>query len=96
MTTREDAIEEYLAKRVREIGGRAYKWVSPGNVGVPDRIVLYGRGRVCFVECKTARGKLSPVQKAKIDELTDLGHKTRIVASKEDVEELVQWLSISS
>ena len=25
---------------IRKLGGRAFKWVSPGNDGVPDRIVV--------------------------------------------------------
>lgn len=29
-------IEKVLVREVRKLGGRAYKWVSPGNDGVPD------------------------------------------------------------
>lgn len=31
----EKDIEEKLRKRVKALGGRAYKFVSPGNAGVP-------------------------------------------------------------
>lgn len=37
---RESDIEKHLVARVKEAGGVAYKWVSPGRVGVPDRIVV--------------------------------------------------------
>ena len=43
-TESEKAVEAYLVKRMREIRGKAYKWVSPGNNGVPDRICLFPSG----------------------------------------------------
>ncbi|MFR1871644.1 MAG: VRR-NUC domain-containing protein, partial [Coprococcus sp.] len=32
----EKEIEKLLVQEVKKLGGRAYKWVSPGNNGVPD------------------------------------------------------------
>ena len=37
----EKDIEKILVGEVKKLGGRAYKWVSPGNDGVPDRIVVF-------------------------------------------------------
>ena len=37
----EKDIENYLRKEVIKAGGTSYKFVSPGVVGVPDRIVLF-------------------------------------------------------
>lgn len=89
---REEQIEQYLHQRVvARLGGKTYKWTSPGCIGVPDRIVLW-RGQVCFVEVKQPKGRVAPIQKARMDELTDLGHKTRVVSSKEEVDELIEWL----
>ena len=35
---RESDIEAHLREKVRAVlHGKAYKWVSPGNNGVPDR-----------------------------------------------------------
>ncbi len=59
----EQDIERYLVRRTIAHGGKAYKWVSPGHVGVADRIVLLPQGVVWFVELKTAKGRLSPLQK---------------------------------
>ena len=36
---REKEIEKILVLEVKKLGGRAYKWISPGNDGVPDRCV---------------------------------------------------------
>lgn len=46
---RESDIEKYLCKKVKEqLHGRAFKFVSPGFNGVPDRIVLVPLGRIYF------------------------------------------------
>ena len=37
----EKDIERKLVAGVKRSGGKAYKFVSPGNVGVPDRIVIW-------------------------------------------------------
>ena len=40
----EKDIERKLVAGVKRAGGKAYKFVSPGNVGVPDRIVIWPNG----------------------------------------------------
>ena len=45
----EKDIEKILVNEVKKLGGRAYKWVSPGNDGVPDRIVILPGMRPAFV-----------------------------------------------
>ena len=37
---KESELELRLVHGVSRLGGRAYKFVSPGNVGVPDRLVV--------------------------------------------------------
>ena len=46
---RERDIEKKMLNAVRKMGGEAFKWVSPGNDGVPDRIVMLPGGRLIFV-----------------------------------------------
>lgn len=45
----EKTTEKYLRDEVRKIGGRAYKFVSPGNTGVPDRLVCLPGGVKLFL-----------------------------------------------
>lgn len=66
---KESDIEAILVKEVKRLGGRAYKWVSPGNSGVPDRVVLLPGGRVWFVELKTDTGQLTALQRKQITTL---------------------------
>lgn len=48
-------IEKALAKRIKALGGLCEKFVSPSNIGVPDRLVTLP-GKIVFVELK-AQGK---------------------------------------
>lgn len=69
---RERDIEKELKEAVEASGGLCYKWVSPGNNGVPDRIVILPGGEICFVELKTATGQVSPIQRAQLRKLAKM------------------------
>lgn len=75
----EAAIERWLGNRLRLIGCLYLKFVSPGNTGVPDRIIILPRGRIIFAELKTADGKISPIQTFRINQLQAMGCDVRIV-----------------
>ena len=76
---REKDIEKILVEEVRKLGGRAYKWVSPGNDGMPDRIVIFPGRSPVFVELKTETGVLTSLQKVQIDRLRSLGQPVVVV-----------------
>lgn len=81
----EKQIEQYLVKRVKASGGKAYKFVSPGNAGVPDRLVCLPGGRIIFVELKAPGKKPTPLQLAKHRELQRLGFRVLVIDSKERI-----------
>jgi len=58
----EKEIEGYLVKQCKKMGLLTYKFSSPSNRGVPDRIVI-GGGKVCFFELKRPGEVLRPLQK---------------------------------
>lgn len=76
---RESEIEKILVREVKKLGGQAYKWTSPGNDGVPDRIVVFPNRPALFVELKTDTGKLTPLQKVQCERLGSLGQPVHIV-----------------
>ena len=86
----EKTVEKKLVDGVRRLGGKAFKWVSPGNAGVPDRIVILPKGRIIFVELKTDTGRVSPVQKITINLLTGLGCDVRVVRGEKGVIEFLE------
>lgn len=68
---RERDIERYLGRKLKSLGCLYLKFVSPGNVGVPDRIVVLPDGQVVFAELKTVTGKLSEPQKLMLRRLQE-------------------------
>ena len=89
---REKDIEKYLRDQVRPIGGKAYKFVSPGNDGVPDRIVIFPGRQPVFVELKTDTGRLTALQKVQIDRLRSLGQDARVVRGAAGVKAFLEEL----
>ena len=83
----EKDIERYFCRQVKAIGGYAFKWVSPGRRGVPDRIVLLPGGKVWFVELKAAGGRLSALQRFIGSLLVKLGMNYTVIWTKEQVDE---------
>ena len=84
---KESDIERHLVWHVERAGGRAYKFTSPSQRGVADRIVCLPGGDVWFVELKAPRGRLSPLQKMFADEMARLGQQYACLWSKEQIEE---------
>lgn len=95
MTQLEKEVEAYLVRRVKALGGHCLKWVSPGNSGVPDRIVLLPEGGICFVELKRPKGgTVGHLQEYWRMVLTDLGFEAHIVNSKPGVDWLLQRMEV--
>lgn len=88
---REKEIEKKLVEGIRKLGGRAYKWVSPGNDGVPDRIVFLPEGLVLFVELKTETGKLTALQEVQFSRLRTLRQNVLVLHGSREVEEFLRW-----
>ena len=59
---KEAEIENYFVWAVEYMGGKAYKFKTPNNRGVSDRVVALPNGSTWFVELKRPKGgKLSPL-----------------------------------
>ena len=89
---RESEIETYLVWRVELMGGRAYKFKSPSQRGVSDRIVCLPNGQTWFVELKAPRGRLSELQKLFSADVQSMGQRYACLWSKEMVNEWVAGL----
>lgn len=82
---REREIEKKLVAAVRNAGGLAPKFVSPGWDGVPDRIVLFPGGRMAFVELKRPGKVMRPLQMRRKRQLENLGFKVFCVDDMEQI-----------
>ena len=87
---REKEIEKILTTEVKKLGGRAYKWVSPGNDGVPDRIVVFPGRAPIFVELKSSTGRLSALQEMQIRRLRELGQEVYVAKGIDGVIQFFQ------
>lgn len=88
----EKDIEKRLVDGISKWGGKVYKFISPGNAGVPDRIVILPGENVFFVELKDDRGELSKLQKAQIRKLRSLGVKVFILRGMIEVENFLKYI----
>ena len=89
----EKDVEKKLIRGIKKLGGRAYKWVSPGNAGVPDRIIIMPEGRIYFVELKTDTGRLSGLQRQQITFIAKHGAEVWVLYGAEDVEGFINYLA---
>lgn len=86
----ERQIEVWLGKRLKNLGCLYYKFVSPGNSGVPDRIIVLPGGKTIFVELKADGGQLSALQRYQIDRLNKQGSLVFVVSGVQDAKALVE------
>jgi len=86
----EKTVERYLKQQVEKLGGKCYKWVSPGNKGVPDRIAFV-RQQIWAIETKSPTGRLSPMQEHVGKEMRKHTLNYIVISTKEEVD---QWLKI--
>jgi len=84
--------EKYANTRIRNLGGRSYKWVSPGVAGVPDRIVIFPQGRIAFIEFKKPERKngMSGRQKKIAHTLISLGCLFYKISSTEELNKMLE------
>ena len=88
----EKEIEKYVRCQVKKLGGLCLKFVSPGNAGVPDRIVMLPGGRVWFVEFKQPGGRVKPLQAWWQNRLRRLGFSAQVVSSMGAAAEFIEMI----
>ncbi|KRK49022.1 hypothetical protein [Secundilactobacillus kimchicus] len=82
----ENDIEKYLNQQAKKFGWLSLKFVSPGNAGVPDRILIREDGLLVFVELKrSAEFNPRPLQQHWLDKLNQFRQRTAVLCTKLDV-----------
>ena len=82
---REKTLEHKFVMTVKRFGGLAVKFTSPGFDGMPDRLVLFPKGYIGFVEVKASGKKPRPIQVSRIKLLKRLGFKAYILDDEEKI-----------
>lgn len=83
---KESEIERYFRWAVMQRGGVTYKFKSPTQRGVADRIACMPNGETWFVEIKRPEGRLSDLQKLFAAMMDRLGQNYACLWSKEQVD----------
>ena len=80
-------LERDIEKRVKDYarskGWLAYKFTSPGHIGVPDGLLISPVGLVIFMEFKQTGKKPTAMQQREIDRINQHGVMALVVDSVE-------------
>jgi hypothetical protein len=84
----EAVVEDYLRIESQKRGYLCYKFVSPSQDGVPDRIIM-GKGIIFFVETKAPGEKTRKLQRSVIRTMMSFDAIVYVANSKEKVDMLL-------
>lgn len=93
---RERDIEKKLRLETKKRGGLAMKFVSPGLVGVPDRIVVLPEGKIGFVELKAPGQEPTAIQNQRMTQLRKLGCLVHVLDQREQIGEILDDIQDTS
>ena len=86
----EGIVENYMRETAEKMGFLFYKFQSPSQNGVPDRVVI-GYGHTIFVELKKSeKEEPRPLQKAVINRMIDHGAEVFVIGTKDDAYRLLK------
>ena len=86
---RERLIEKHLTSKCKAHGILCYKFVSPGQRNVPDRILIKG-GKVVFLELKATGKKPSEAQWREITRIQEAGGMALTADSTTHIDWIIQ------
>lgn len=92
---KESELERYVIRCCLSYGMMTFKFVSPNNRGVPDRIII-SNGRVLFLELKQPGKKPTKLQELVLSRLRAAGCKAFWTDSKDEAKHIIYQHYIST
>jgi hypothetical protein len=89
---KESEVENHFVWTIERMGGKTYKFTSPGRKGVADRIACLPDGQTWFVELKTKGGRLSALQKLFAEDMARLQQNYACLWTKEQIDDFTAAL----
>ena len=83
-------LERHVVAHAKRLRLEVYKFTSPGRRGVPDRMFINKRGRVCFIELKAHGKKPDPMQER---EMKILMKRDVLAIWSSDIDECKEFLN---
>ena len=91
----EKAVERKLVELTKLNGGMCIKLLSFHLIGLPDRMCIFPKSKIVFVETKTTKQKARPVQKYVHDKIRNMGFRVEVVDTVESVAEIIEDVIIN-
>lgn len=91
----EKIIERKLVEAVKKKGGMCIKLIPSLLIGLPDRLCLFPKGIVAFVEVKSTGIKPRPSQVYLHNKLRILGFRVEVIDTVEGVINFVEDIALS-
>lgn len=88
----EKELERKLVDKVQNLGGKAFKFVSPGNAGVPDRLVILPENKIGFAEMKRPGGTTTKLQDKQIKFIKSLKCLVMVIDSETKIDRFIERL----
>jgi len=86
----EKTLEQKLVNETKSNKGLCLKLSCPGFAGMPDRLLLFPKGRLAFVEVKRKGQVPRPLQSSRHRLLKQLGFKVFVLDDKEQIKEIIE------
>ena len=78
----ESSYQKTLIKQFESEGYLVLKLIQVQKAGYPDLLLMKPNGEIRFVEVKAKRGRLSKIQRYRIDELKKQGFRVEVAKSE--------------
>lgn len=87
---KESYIEKKVCEYARSKGFLSYKFVSPSQRGVPDRMFI-GDGVVFFIEFKSKEGVISKLQRLVFEKIASRRISVYVCDDIEEGKRIIEW-----
>jgi hypothetical protein len=84
-------LETKLKTLVKQLGGVAFKLDAKANKGVPDRVIALPGRTPFFLELKTEKGVVSPLQAYQHEQLRKIGQRVVVARGWQEVEDALSF-----
>ena len=91
----EKVVERKLVELTNLNGGMCIKLLSFHLLGLPDRLCIFPKRKMVFIETKTTRQKPRKIQLFMHDKIRKLGFRVEVVDTTEKVAEIIEDIIIN-
>lgn len=92
----EKVIEQKLVALTKLNGGMCIKLLSFHIIGLPDRMCIFPKAKIVFVELKTTGLKPTPMQVYTHNKIRAMGFRVEVIDTVEKVENLISDVIIGN